>query len=104
LQPDAADLAKTICPNTPLDLGIVRVVATLRDAGIRTYESCEGGDGHSFRRPTVKLYGSQGEGWRALALCMDYGYPVLRFERTWDMEDGEPSGPYWTITFRQKIV
>jgi hypothetical protein len=46
----------------------VRVVATLRDAGLHTFESCEGGDGHGYDRPTVKLYGLQAEGWRALAL------------------------------------
>jgi hypothetical protein len=40
---------------------------------------------HGYDRPTVKLYGMQAEGWRALALCKDHGYPVLRLDRSSDM-------------------
>lgn len=40
------------------------------------------------------------EGWRALAICKNHGLPVRTLERTWDVEDGEPSGPYWSLVFR----
>jgi hypothetical protein len=93
-------LAAEICPGTPLDLGIVRAVKVLRDAGIHTFESCDGSEGHSYAAPTVKFYGSVAEGWRALAICMDHGLPVVTLERSWDIDDGEPSGPYWTVVFR----
>lgn len=87
-------------PTTPLDPGIARAVEVLRSNGVHTFESCQGGEGHSFCWPTVKLYGTMAEGWRALAICKDHGLPVRTLERVWDMEDGEPSGPYWQIVFR----
>src|SRR4051812_9208509 len=36
-----------------LDAGIRQAVLILRRAGIETFESCEGGDGHAFEVPTV---------------------------------------------------
>jgi hypothetical protein len=49
---ELADLAVKICPNAPLDLGIVRAVHILREAGIHTLESCEGGERHAFAEPS----------------------------------------------------
>lgn len=89
------------CTSTPLDPGIERAVQVLRLAEVHTYESCEGGEGHSYRDPTVRFYGQQAEGWRALAVCKDAGLPVRHISRCWDMDDGEPSGPYWQIEFRR---
>lgn len=98
----AAELAARVCPGDPLDLGVARYVATLRDAGVETFESCEGGSGHSFDRPTVKFYGTHAAGWHELAASKDAGFPVVSLCRSWDVDDGEPSGPYWAITFRSK--
>ena len=100
---ELAALAASICPSDPPDLGIVRAVRVLMDAGIKTFESCEGGDAHAFRHPTVKFYGIQSDGWRALAACQAVGLPVSSLERAWDIEDGEPSGPYWQIVFRRRL-
>lgn len=91
--------AATICPSNPLDPGIAHVVAVLREQGVHTYESCEGGTDHSYRDPTVRFYGSQAEGWRVLAVCKERGLRVRHLARCWDMDDGEPSGPYWQIEF-----
>ena len=44
-------------PHLPVDAGIVRAVRILRSAGIPTYESCEGGEGHAFAEPTIKFGG-----------------------------------------------
>jgi hypothetical protein len=60
----------------PIDMGIVRAVKVLRDAGIHTIESCEGGEGHSYPEPTVKFSGGPAQGWHALGILMDYGLPV----------------------------
>lgn len=97
------EIATEICPGAPLDLGIARAVKVLRDAGIETYESCEGGPGHAYDRPTVRFHGGQAEGWRALTTCANYALPVSELGRVWTVIDGEPTGPYWQIVFRRKI-
>jgi hypothetical protein len=100
---EPAVLAREICPGDPLDLGIVRAVQILNEAGIPTFESCEGGEGHASPVPVVRFYGSPGMGWKALAACLDHGLPVGELARCWDMDDGEPSGPYWKIVFSRKV-
>jgi hypothetical protein len=76
----------------------------LRDADIETFESCEGGQGHAFFEPTVRFHGGPEAGWRALALCLSYGFPVRRLERYWTVLNGsEPNGPEWQIVFRERL-
>lgn len=83
-----------------LDPGIRCAVHVLHTAGVHTYESCEGGEGHSYSEPTVRFYGTMAEGWRALAACKDRGLPVRSLQRCWDLDEGEPCGPYWQVVFR----
>ena len=83
-----------------LDPGIREIVMRLHDAEVHTYESCDGSPGHSYAEPTVRFYGTLGEGWRALVICKDYGFPVRALQRCWDLDDGEPAGPYWQLVFR----
>ncbi len=45
----------------PLDVGIERAVLELRENGINTFESCEGGKGHSYPEPAVRFNGSYSE-------------------------------------------
>jgi len=73
------------------------------DAGVETFESCEGGDGQAFTEPTVRFHGALGAGFRALSVCLDYGLPVLALHRTWYMIRNEPTGPKWEITFRERL-
>jgi hypothetical protein len=87
----------------PIDMGIVRAVKVLRDAGIHTIESCEGGSGHSYPEPTVKFSGGPARGWQALGILMDYGLPVHRIGQVWTMTYGRPTGPDWIVTFREKL-
>ncbi len=56
-----------------LDPGIRRYVGALAAAGVETFESCEGGEGHAFQ--------------------------VTDLRRVWSIEDGEPVGPNWELTF-----
>ena len=86
----------------PLDPGIKHYVETLAAAGIETFESCEGGEGHSMPEPTVRFHGQRGEGFRALAVALEHGLPVLDLRRYWAIIEGEPTGPYWELTFRQR--
>jgi hypothetical protein len=85
-----------------LDAGIRHYVLVLRSGGIETYESCEGGVGHSYPEPTIRFHGNNGEGFRALSVALTFGLPVLNVRRTWDVIGGELTGPWWEMTFRTK--
>jgi hypothetical protein len=89
--------------NGPFDYGIKRAVNILRENNIETCQSCEGGPGHAYPEPTVEFLGSYGEGFRALSICFDNGLPVSELKRVWSMNRGEPEGPIWQITFRQRM-
>lgn len=84
----------------PLDAGIEKYVTGLADAGIETFESCEGGVGHAYAEPTVRFYGDRAEGFRAVAVSLSYGWKVGALRRTWPIIDGEPTGPWWELTFQ----
>jgi hypothetical protein len=83
----------------PLDPGIATVVELLRNAGVETFESCQGGEGHSYLEPAVRFHGQQYEGLRALSVAQMHGLPVRELRRVWRIEDGEPNGPWWELTF-----
>ena len=82
-----------------LDAGIRREVRVLWENGIETTESCEGGPGHSFPEPTVRFCGTYADGFRALAIAKDHGLQVSELRRVWTLENGEPTGPHWELTF-----
>jgi len=92
--------ASEVSPETPLDPGIASAVRVLRDAGIETFESCQGGMGHSYPEPTVRFHGDRSEGWKALAAAQQRGLPVFTLRRIWTIDAGEPTGPYWELVFR----
>jgi hypothetical protein len=83
----------------PLDEGIRNVVEILIECGVETFESCQGGDGHSFPEPTVRFEGEMSEGLRALSVALAYGFPVAELRRTWRIQDGMLHGPWWEMTF-----
>jgi len=82
-----------------VDPGIRRAVRILWENGIETNESCEGGQGHSFPVPTVRFFGHQEEGFRALAIALQHGLKVAELRRYWVILNGEPCGPHWEMTF-----
>jgi len=100
-RPDPANLerAREFQFEPELDEGIREIVITLIKNGVETFESCEGGRGHSFPEPTVRFEGSAAAGLRALAIAIDNGLPVSRLRRTWGMIDGVIHGPWWEMTF-----
>src|SRR5262245_31761272 len=73
-----------------LDKGIERAVLLLRERGIHTVESCEGGAGHAFPEPTVVFSGDKGEGYRALSIALQSGLAVVQLRRVWPVIDYEP--------------
>lgn len=86
----------------PLDEGIAKAVHVLREAGIETTESCQGGAGHVFPEPTVRFCGGPGEGFRAYSVAVANGLSVYAIRRIWTVDDGELTGPLWEIVFRQQ--
>lgn len=87
-----------------LDPGIKQYVETLNEQGVETFESCQGGEGHSYPEPTVRFHGDRSEGFRALAIALQHGFAVSALRRTWPIIDGEPTGPWWELTFYTKVV
>ena len=83
----------------PLDEGIKRYVETLNEAGVETFESCQGGTGHTYPEATVRFHGGVGEGFRAFAIARTHAFPVAALRRVWDSIDGELTGPSWEMTF-----
>ncbi len=87
-----------------LDPKIRSAVLALREAGVETFESCQGGEGHAYPEPTVRFHGGRAEGFRALAVAQTVGLPVSALRRVWSIEEGEPTGPHWEITFSQAAL
>ena len=88
---------------SPLDEGVRSFVESLRAAGVETFESCQGGRGHAFPAPTVRFHGARAEGLRALAVALQAGLPVAELRRVWPVLDGEPTGPWWELTFTSLV-
>ena len=82
-----------------LDRGIERAVFLLREAGIETFASCDGGEGHPYSEPTIRFHGDHSEGYKAVAIALQHALPVTDLRRTWDILDGELVGPYWELVF-----
>jgi len=81
-----------------LDPGIAPFVKVLRNSGIETFESCEGGPGHAMPEPTIRFHGQRSEGFRALAVALQLDLPIGELRRSWPVLNGEPTGPYWEMT------
>jgi hypothetical protein len=95
---------EAIAPDLPLpdclDPGISSIVMLLREHGVETFESCQGGAGHAFLEPTVRFFGGQHEGPRAFAIAHMLGIPVRELRRYWVVLNGELVGPEWEMTFK----
>jgi hypothetical protein len=98
--PESIRRAKDLHFEPPLDEGIREIVVVLAANGIETYESCEGGPGHSYPEPTVCFEGASSEGLRAASIAIENGLPISELRRTWGVVDGLLHGPWWEITFR----
>lgn len=83
----------------PLDEGIKEAVKILADNDIETYESCQGGKGHAYFEPTVRFHGGRDEGFKALSIVLANRLKPSKLSRIWTIQDGEPCGPNWEMTF-----
>jgi len=66
--------------------------------GVHTFQSCDGGPGHSSPEPNVQFEGSYYEGLRALSVALAYGFPVSDLRRTWRIEGGALHSLWWVMT------
>ena len=82
-----------------IDDGIIGAVKVLREAGIETFESCQGGFSHPHKRPVIWFTGDEQEGFRAEELATKAGYQVFHIGRFWYSRQGQRYGPYWEIAF-----
>ena len=88
--------------DSPIDPGIEKEVRILYGAGVETFESCQGGEGHSYPEPTIRFHGDQYEGFRVFAIAMQYDLKARSLRRTYHIVDGELTGPFWEMTFWSK--
>lgn len=88
--------------DTGLDAGIKRYVLALRSGGVETFESCEGGEGHAFTEPTVRIHGGVAEGFRAFGIARQFDLPVFKLRLSYTVSDGMLKGPWWELVFTTK--
>lgn len=88
-----------------LDKGIRFAVRVLHAAGIETCQSCQGGAGHAYDRPTIDLTagGDDSKGFEALAALRDYGLPVTEVAIVWNIQNGHPYEKLWRIVFSRTM-
>ena len=87
-----------------VDDGIRRAVVILNKHGFKTFESCEGGEGHCFPDPTVCFYGSEFDLMRSYDICSLYHLNVFECRRVFgkspvyrdnELINAEPIGEAW---------
>jgi hypothetical protein len=89
-----------------LDAGIRFAVRVLHAAGgIETCQSCQGGDGHAYDRPTVDMIASDDDaiGFHAVAALQAYGLPVEDLSIVWSIRNGLPYEKLWRVTFSKTL-
>ena len=86
-----------------LDPGIKDAVLILKEGGIETFESCQGGRGHACPEPTIRFFGNAFEGFKAFAIAKNHGLNVLSVSYEYSEVEGWLAGPYWRMTFRHPI-
>lgn len=96
--PEAIARARTAFASVALDSGIREAVAILFANGVETFESCEGGPGHTFPEPTICFEGQTSEGLRVLSIALENGLSVANLRRAWGVTDGMIHGPWWELT------
>jgi hypothetical protein len=93
-----------------LDPGIIRVVRILKEAGVETYQSCEGpegmlpegrhGVGHSYHGATVDVR----QPWMALDTCNAYGIRVDEISERFSLVDNRPVEHRWSVVLNSRVL
>jgi hypothetical protein len=64
-----------------IDPLILPAVQILNEHGFKTFESCQGGEGHAFYEPTIRFEGDETDLIRACEICRLYGLIVSEGRR-----------------------
>jgi hypothetical protein len=91
---------------------ILPAVKVLNEHGFKTFESCQGGEGHCFSEPTVRFFGSEWDLIKAFEICQAYNMVAFQARRVYLKEDiydnhgvgelnGMPRGRGWGIPFNE---
>jgi hypothetical protein len=67
-----------------LDEGIRPAVEILQKYGFKTFESCEGGDGHCYSEPTVRFFGNEFDLFKAYQCCKSEKLNIYCIRRVLD--------------------
>lgn len=78
-----------------LDPGIRAAVVLLREHGVDTAESCQGGTGHAYPHAVIHFGGDDHAGLHAVWLLENAGYHVSELVRIWDLNAGTFAG--WRV-------
>ncbi|MES2373778.1 MAG: hypothetical protein V4557_14455 [Bacteroidota bacterium] len=95
-----------------IDEQIRPVVEVLTRHGFKTFESCQGGEGHFFNEPTVRFWGTENDLLKAYEICQCYKIAVFEARRVYGKEDvyvnqgigkenENPIGQAWGIPFNE---
>jgi hypothetical protein len=84
-----------------LDPGIAEAVVILRDHGVETHQSCQGGEGHAYFVPTVDFQGGAAAGYKAVSVARQHGLPVRSLQRVWNVQGDDIHEVFWRIVFWQ---
>lgn len=91
-----------------LDEGIRDAVVLLNKHGFKTFESCQGGEGHCYPEPTVRFEGSEFDLIRAYELCHIHGMNVSEAKRVYwktdvysEVTHGDSIGENWNSPFNE---
>lgn len=81
-----------------LDRWIRHAVCVLHEAGVDTYESCQGGRGHAFPEPTIRFNGSRADAKRAVRVALGAGLPAYSLRQFWHVSEVAGAAS-WEMTF-----
>lgn len=88
--------------DAPLDLGVVELVRDLRSMGYDTFSSCEGGEGHAFKYPTVliQMSGQPSAMMNGVSkLLLSRGYIGFKVKLVMTYHDNEKPFAYIEVEF-----
>lgn len=86
-----------------LDRGIRFAVRILHARGFETCQSCQGGKGHSYEKPTVEMaaVGGDAAGFAAAHYLEQYGLEVFQLAIVWPFKNAMPYEKNWRIELRR---
>jgi hypothetical protein len=85
-----------------MDPGIRDAVKILRDHGVETFESCQGGEGHIGKYPWIRFLGDRHEGYRVITICAQHGFLLKSISRVYGCIDNEVTEVDWRVEFWEK--